>query len=407
MYVMIGIILIVCSFMSCTVMADLLPTPTMGDFPLHRIGMEIVIETVTATAGGGMLLRWLVKKGWKKEKKLKNKERNLLSAQLNIALPVLKDILMRWKGQKAKNDVVGKTCSVSEAETETVPITTNGRTRDTTIVEQFLQDNPEVIEKLQGVPIEWVAKALVDDWSPYSYWASSEDELEYDVEIRRNWVSPSVRLRRRERTRRLLGIGLSCVVIILLTWLAWRFTWWLLVIVPVALVAIVAFLVLLCKFYCYLHKPNDTETSNNEGKNSSEMWQNRSDRFCQVVVVRLGDECNLQIKGLLESGEITLPMDRPILVGRSRIADVRVPNTDVSGRHLEISITSSGLQVKALSHRGSTTVDGKELAHGDATTVSDGSEILLGIRSSVKIVVKEVGKVPSSPESEVPKEVTA
>jgi hypothetical protein len=126
-----------------------------------------------------------------------------------------------------------------------------------------------------------------------------------------------------------------------------------------------------------------------------------------IKIVRFGGEWELQVTGGLGGKEAVFPNDRPILVGRSHVADVRVQNTDISGRHLEISITSCGPQVKVLSFRGATTVDGKELAQGDVAMVSDGSEILFGIKSSVKVVVKKVGKVPSSPESEVPKEVTA
>lgn len=128
MYVMIWIVLVVCSFMSCTVMADLLPTPIICDFPLHRIGMEIVLETVAATTGGGVLLRWIVKKGWKREKTLTRAERKQLRARLEVVLPEIKRDFTEWTNS----------CGILDSDADQIPEW--GESIRVKVLERFLRD---------------------------------------------------------------------------------------------------------------------------------------------------------------------------------------------------------------------------------------------------------------------------
>lgn len=78
-----------CLFASWVTIADLIRFPSPPEVPLHRIGIELVLESVTATIGGGALFRWLVKNGWKKRTQLKDVEKDDMGKRVTAVLPEL------------------------------------------------------------------------------------------------------------------------------------------------------------------------------------------------------------------------------------------------------------------------------------------------------------------------------
>ena len=76
-----------------------------------------------------------------------------------------------------------------------------------------------------------------------------------------------------------------------------------------------------------------------------------------------------------------------LLVGRSRSADIRIKEADVSGKHFEFVRSATGCSVKVLSQNGMV-VDGKAIGEGMIEPVLVG--FVLEVGEKVKIRVDEV-----------------
>lgn len=345
--------------------ADILPPPE----PLRRIGYEFLVE-VAAAAGGTLVLRYLAGKFWKRPWDVTKSELDEIEAKIEVVLPELQEKFDDAYGRKSKEWleadkklIVGKErfslrrflwCLFHPIEYRhekvvrrfrqerrasgsymwTVPVGNAWHTLCHDLLFEILEGDSVLREKCKGIPIELLSDKMIQNNYPFP----GEYQGEYAKEG--------------------YGLGYNAVL------------------------AIVRSL------------SDRSAAVGVQNSNNSRLLPRDSSHLPTdgIKIVRFGGEWELQVTGGLGGEEVAFPIDRPILVGRSHVADVRVPNTDISGRHLEISITSCGPQVKVLSFRGATTVDGKELAQGDVAMVSDGSEILFGIKSSVKVVVKSAPK---------------
>lgn len=98
-----------------------------------------------------------------------------------------------------------------------------------------------------------------------------------------------------------------------------------------------------------------------------------SDKLCITFTggSRLGDE-------------VVVAFGRGVLVGRSHVAQIRVMESDVSGKHLEIFKDGGGFAVRNLSRFGST-VDGVVLSDGSTASVRVGSVIEIGAQVRFRI----------------------
>lgn len=108
------------------------------------------------------------------------------------------------------------------------------------------------------------------------------------------------------------------------------------------------------------------------------------------IIVRGGVDDGLNFDGDLASS---------LLVGRSRSADIRLREPDVSGRHFEFIRVEGGVIAKTLSHHG-LIVDGKAVGEGDSSFVRVGSVLRLGVVVQIEIVelpetTGTVAEVPS------------
>jgi S-DNA-T family DNA segregation ATPase FtsK/SpoIIIE len=66
------------------------------------------------------------------------------------------------------------------------------------------------------------------------------------------------------------------------------------------------------------------------------------------------------------------------VIGRRSDADIALPDDEVSGRHLEVSVQTSGTRLTDLSSRNGTLVDGTRLAPSVPTIVNDGARVTIG-----------------------------
>ena len=74
----------------------------------------------------------------------------------------------------------------------------------------------------------------------------------------------------------------------------------------------------------------------------------------------------------------------PVLVGRTHVADLRLEEGDVSGRHVELLMEGGRAKVKNLSRRV-LRVDGHEIPTGETVPVKTGSTLYLGSRVRLRI----------------------
>lgn len=109
-------------------LADLLPMPSAANIPLHRIGIEVLFETVAVAVGGGLVTRLVLKRGWKLDRKVRGRERKKLEDRLAQALP---DVRAAYKASSQQTS---------------------------SAVKAMLEGNADLREKLKGVPVEWVDK---------------------------------------------------------------------------------------------------------------------------------------------------------------------------------------------------------------------------------------------------------
>jgi len=204
------------------VRGDILPSPEMGDFPLHRIGIELILTSVAAALGGGTVTKWLVKRGWKFEKDVTQEERRDIDQKIGTASPRL---MRHYAAMRLYNTLMdGYTghCQIS--------------------LESILRQDPELLKDLEGVPIELIAPRLQNELRHNTatmenvsviencYWASPDEMSEWEDEVRKNWHSPSANLMEEmiERKKMLeakrrwhMLLILLIVLFPLVLWLAW------------------------------------------------------------------------------------------------------------------------------------------------------------------------------------------
>ncbi len=112
----------------------------------------------------------------------------------------------------------------------------------------------------------------------------------------------------------------------------------------------------------------------------------------------------LTIIGGDENGsDFTLPSDKPVVIGRSHSADLRLVEPDISGRHVELFVTEDGeAQMRNLS-RFSTWIGSREIASGAAAPIGVRDAIELGRHVRVRMnAVPGAAEPPASPASPAP-----
>ena len=97
------------------------------------------------------------------------------------------------------------------------------------------------------------------------------------------------------------------------------------------------------------------------------------------------------VEGAEKGSEFTLDLSKPLMVGRSHSADIRLSEADVSGKHFEFVQDASDVVVKVLSRNG-LLVDGKLIGEGKTAPVRGGTRLRVG--GKVKLVV-DVFPTPS------------
>ena len=159
------IFLTVCA-LTFPALADVLPMPSAANIPLHRIGIEVLFETVAVAVGGGLVTRLILKRGWKLDRKVRGKERKKLEDRLAQALP---DVRAAYEASNQQ---------VSSA------------------VKEMLEGDADLREKLKGVPVEWVDKVCNEGNEEYQFrewrkptWCSEEDMKDFyeAARLRRKW----------------------------------------------------------------------------------------------------------------------------------------------------------------------------------------------------------------------------
>ena len=93
----------------------------------------------------------------------------------------------------------------------------------------------------------------------------------------------------------------------------------------------------------------------------------------------------LTVVGGAENGkDFVLPGDRPVVIGRSHSADMRLTEPDVSGRHIELSVEGGACKVRNLS-RDASRINGGELASGAEGAIKAGDAMELGRRVKIRV----------------------
>ena len=208
------IALAVSVFAICVAYGDLISGPVQQDFPLHRIGIEFVLTSLAASLSGSAVLKWILKRGWKFEKKVSKKERKALEDKLKSAMPIL------------------SRCCVALRLLDDLGVANRWNQKGR--VNLILRLNPELAKKLEGVPIEWVDSAILklyfyrDETRPFfgfgdGCWASPEEYREQCAKNRRRESLYDI-MRRGRRIRRIIFFLLiSGITLWLAWWLAQRF----------------------------------------------------------------------------------------------------------------------------------------------------------------------------------------
>ncbi len=83
--------------------------------------------------------------------------------------------------------------------------------------------------------------------------------------------------------------------------------------------------------------------------------------------------------------DMTVPLAEPILVGRSRSAQIRLLEDDVSGRHLRITREADGVWVENLSRSSRTLANGKVFPTGERRRLAVGDVFKMGQKASFRI----------------------
>lgn len=112
----------------------------------------------------------------------------------------------------------------------------------------------------------------------------------------------------------------------------------------------------------------------------------------------------LTIIGGDENGsDFTFPSDKPVVIGRSHAADLRLTEPDISGRHVELSVTEDGeAQMRNLS-RFATWIGNREIASGATAPIGVRDAIELGRHVRVRLnAVPGVASEPPAPPAAPP-----
>ena len=86
------------------------------------------------------------------------------------------------------------------------------------------------------------------------------------------------------------------------------------------------------------------------------------------------------ISGSREGERISFDLKNPVLIGRSRSAQIRLPEVDVAGRHAEITKSDGGVLVTCRSRHGLLRVNGVLVNTDESRPLSVGDEIAMGVR---------------------------
>ena len=84
------------------------------------------------------------------------------------------------------------------------------------------------------------------------------------------------------------------------------------------------------------------------------------------------------------SREMSIDFSKPVLVGRSRSADLHLSEPDVSGRHFQFIPEPSGSVVEVLSRNG-LVIDGKRYLQNDRAKVAAGNVINVGAHARIRV----------------------
>lgn len=93
---------------------------------------------------------------------------------------------------------------------------------------------------------------------------------------------------------------------------------------------------------------------------------------------------------------MSFDLSKPVLVGRTHLADVRLTEADVSGRHFEFVGGASGCEARVLSRNGMV-VDGKVYETGVTVPLSSGSVIAVGSKARIRVDGLPLPDSPSEP----------
>ena len=90
------------------------------------------------------------------------------------------------------------------------------------------------------------------------------------------------------------------------------------------------------------------------------------------------------IGGNKNGNDYSFSADSPVLVGRTHVADLRLEEGDVSGRHVEFIMEGGQAKVRNLSRRA-LRIDSNEIQTGETAPAKTGSTLYLGSRVRVRI----------------------
>lgn len=99
----------------------------------------------------------------------------------------------------------------------------------------------------------------------------------------------------------------------------------------------------------------------------------------------MANKIKILICGGAEKGqEHELDFFTSLLVGRSRSADIRLKDSDISGKHFQFVRSATGASVKDLSRNG-VKVDGRAVGEGEVVPIHVGSEIEFGLSAKIRV----------------------
>ncbi len=98
----------------------------------------------------------------------------------------------------------------------------------------------------------------------------------------------------------------------------------------------------------------------------------------------------VHLHGSRSAERYALPMT-PVVVGRRSGADIVIPDTAVSSRHLRLETTERGLTVEDLGSTNGTRVNGRRLGANTPVPLHQGDLVMIGEGSSITITQEPLG----------------